>query len=209
MSLQLLICEPNLKPNYREIYENAFFRKLDDLICDPCNKQVMKQTVFLGIKFIGRSHEHLLEFRQIESRLKVINLIHSLLEELTALELIEMFPITKDYDGKRFESKDYFYTMDFLRKFGLDRKLKNQVDEVLWEYTNRDIRLYAVNRFGVIDDFRRANGGPGMIEEFLADIGIGFQTLSKDAKGRQYLTDSKTGKTVRVRKKIPRYLRPL
>ena len=34
--------------------------------------------------------------------------------------LIKVFPVTKDFDGAKYECKDYFYTMNILREKGLD-----------------------------------------------------------------------------------------
>lgn len=48
--------------------------------------------------------------------------------KLTPRQMMDLFPIKKEYDGERFGCKDYFYTRKSVEKYALDRKIENAVD---------------------------------------------------------------------------------
>lgn len=58
--------------------------------------------------------------KQNQYRFQLIDSIFSVLSCLTLQNFVTTFPIDKDYDGAKWECKDYFYTMDVLKKMDWD-----------------------------------------------------------------------------------------
>jgi len=61
--------------------------------------------------------------------------------------------------------------------------------------------------FGFASDLRRMDGQPGIMEQWAQENGFKTYTMHTDSKGRQYLFDKETGKTMKVRKLRPQYLK--
>lgn len=89
----------------------------------------------------------------------------------------------------------------------MDKPISSEVFGLLWDYVNPDIENFMVEKLNVISDLRRAEGEPGLMEEFAARNGITPLRIIKDQQGRMYLIDDKTGSRKRVYEKKPRYLR--
>lgn len=75
--------------------------------------------------------------------------------------LIKVFPVTKDFDGAKYECKDYFYTMNILREKGLDNAVgRDNVFELLW---------YIFSFFlSCMSTIHREQTGMGIAEEFFS-----------------------------------------
>ena len=132
-----------------------------------------------------------------------------LLGTLTPVQLERLFPITKEYDGKRYETKDYFTAKDALNKLPQDEPINQNTDivELLWDYYNNILRIILVNLLGCVDDIRRLNNEPSMMEEFAKMNGITTYKKFKASNGKEYLKNEKTGEIKRVVKPLPRYIR--
>ena len=81
---------------------------------------------------------------------------------LTPRELTQIFPITKRYDGARWQEKDYFYTMDKLSRINMDRPIREQVEvfDLLLDYINRDIELFMIEVIYAMNNKRQIDGRP-------------------------------------------------
>ena len=188
---------PKEKVDYNQIYLNAFRRSLE--------QRNIQQSIYYGVKYVITMPEAqqitmddaMLKFGMIDVVIKLISLI-------TPAELIQIFPVTKRYDGDRYETKDYFSTMQELTKIGLNEIIGEKVEELLWDYQNFDIMRLSISQLSVVDDIRRFNGQKGIIEDF---FGIPTYTQHKDASGREYLQDNTTGRTMKVKRKLPRYIK--
>jgi hypothetical protein len=136
------------------------------------------------------------------------------LELLTPRELLTDFPITKTYDGKRWESADYFTTIEKFEGLDMDKPFDKQVKEMaewLWGYQNKWLSMFLVGFFCTIDKIRQMNGEEDMLTGFFKSQGKKPpETIRvyKDAKGKKYAVDS-NGKSMPLRKAKPRYLRVL
>lgn len=132
-------------------------------------------------KRLGAGYNESLE----ESRIKfqVIDYIFTVLGCLTLRNLVTTFPITKDYDGAKWECKDYFYTMDVLSKMDWDHPIgRDNMFDFLWDYVNDDLRNVCVEYMNAMSAVYRSQTGKGMMEHFCEDNGIGT-----------YMVDESTG----------------
>jgi hypothetical protein len=129
------------------------------------------------------------------------------ISQLTPLKLTQIFPVTKTYDGHKYETKDYFTTMDELNKIGMDDVIGDQVDGLLWDYENRHVRKFLVFKMSVVDALRRFQGQCSMMEEFMAEQGITPMRMMTGENGKRFLHDPVKLTTIPVARKKPRYLK--
>lgn len=196
------------------LYLNAYCRTAKEYADNPTldTHSVIKKLIFYGIKMVNTMPKRpTITPETAQSDFQLAEAIQAMIGTLTPGEFVTMFPITKDYDGHRYQCKDYFYTRDYINSLAQDKPISDSVPvtKLLWEYTNCEISIFLVNVLGFIDNLRRLEGQPSMMEAFCAEKGIKTYTMHTDPKGRQYMLDRETGKTFRVKKKLPRYLRPV
>ena len=88
----------------------------------------------------------------------------------------------------------------------LGKTLKN-VFEFFWDYQNPLIKFYLVHKMCLMSNHYRNYTGKGLMETWADDNGIRIYTLHKDSKGKEYLFDKKTSKTIKVKKSKPKHLK--
>jgi len=166
----------------------------------------IKKLIFYGVKAVNSITDR--DMKYLRSNFQFIETIQQMMGTLKPSEFVNIFPITKEYDGNRYGTKDYFYTMDYLKTLS-DEPIgeERQVMDFLWEYHNLEICLFVVNMLSIASDLRRSEGQPGIMEEWCAENGIKTYTMHTDQKGKRFVVDNETGKSFRVRKKMPRYLK--
>ena len=92
----------------------------------------LKKVAFLAVKGKVKSGDEV-TFENAEQMCSEYGLIFTLLSKITIREIMQMFPISKIYDGKKYGVKDYFYTRDILRQKELDEPIGNEAFELLSE----------------------------------------------------------------------------
>jgi hypothetical protein len=133
---------------------------------------------------------------------------------LTPKEIMQTFPITKIYDGKRLECADYFTTMEKFKGLAMDKPINEQVEDMtdwLWGYQNIWLQHFLVTLFSMVSKLRQFNGEDDLFTGFCKEQGIEPpETIRvyKGDKGRKYAVDS-NGKAMPLRKAKPRYLKVL
>lgn len=216
----------NLK-SYREIhglylkaYRTEVFNLLKGVNENPDIDTIpfIKKIVTYGIKAINLQYRLSNDKKCITrdyttrelviSKFKCNDFILSLIGELTPREFMSLFPIRKIFDGDKYQTKDYFYTRDYMNKLDQDNPMKYQINimELLWEYMNWEITMFNVAVINCIDDLRKLDGQPSMIMEFCKENGIGTHTMYTDEKGKKFLVDDETGKSKSVKTR-PSYLK--
>ena len=197
------------RPDFVELYSNAMMRTLERQKEAPEDKQAKLRGIFYGVKLIGVTDNRNLSAVGAYSRFWLIESIKASIGKLTPQELMQIFPVRKVYDGKRWEVKDYFFTMDVLRQHGLDKPLGAAVDDILWDYMNRDIGQFVIASLGAIDELRRHSGEQSLMKEFAEQKGmkLPMYIMTTDRKGRRWLINDETGERQRVKVKRPKYLR--
>ena len=197
------------KPDYVVLYCDAMLRTLERLKEAPADKQAKLRAIFYGVKLIGVTDNRNLTEEEAERRFWMINSTQAMMKAITPIELMQMFPVKKAYDGQRGDCKDYFFTMDVLRQHGLDKPLGEAVNEILWDYMNQNIMAFVVASLAVMDELRRHNGEKSMFQEFMDEQGVKLPTyrMEKDSKGRRWMINNETGERNRVKVKRAKHLR--
>lgn len=198
------------RPERKSKYE-LYLRAFQKIAKESSNDSVqgigpyLKRIVFYGVMTINSMSEQSIE--DAESNFELGCCVKSLMGLLTPIEFMQLFPITKDFKGHKWQSKDYFYTRDYINTLEQDKPIGDKIMHFMWEYMNWDVTAFNVNLMCFMSDIRRLQGEPGIMEELAEKNGIKTYTMHTDDKGKQYLQDNETGRTTRVRKPKPRYLK--
>lgn len=124
------------------------------------------------------------------------NMSKSFLGQLTPREFLQDFPISKTYDGKRYQCTDYFSSIEQLSVLDMDKPFDIQTDDLvnlLWGYQNKWIMNLLTSIFSTVDKLRQFDGKPDMLTSFCKENGIEPpETLRvyKDAQGKKYAVDN-------------------
>lgn len=85
------------------------------------------KVVFYGIKYINAYHSNnITTFEKAEDFYNLVMGISDFIRYLTPNEFMNIFSITKEYDGHKYECKDYFYTMEYLNTLKRDKSIGKQ-----------------------------------------------------------------------------------
>jgi len=184
-----------------EVYERAYSRLLEQYRNNPADaKATIKKLVFLGVKRIITRHEPEIITKELaDLYFQNMQVIMGAMALLMPKEFMQMFPITKDYDGHKYQFKDYFYTRNYVNQLPQDEPIGDKIHDFLWEYSNHDITEFMVKLMETVSNLRRLEGLPSLAEQWAADNGISAYTLHTDSRGRQFLIDRETGQTIRVK----------
>ncbi len=180
------------------------------------NRWALKQFAYCQARFISlssieyKNEPHTLEDYQF--MFDTISIFKGILSLLTPNELLQTFPVTKRYDGAKYQCKDYFSTMDNLKGLDMDKPFKEQgIDmlEILFNYQNRWLDDIVVHSMLVIDKIRIANGEDDLITGFFKSQGKEPPETIRvynDTKGKSYAVDS-NGKSMPLHKTKPKWLK--
>lgn len=134
-------------------------------------KIIMLLTGVKGIAGEAGNHRSMMG-QDIELRAAEINLIRVIMTELTPRQFMNVFPIIKDYDGKKTGTKDYFYTIEKINAMGWDEPISEKLEEFLWDYQNHDVSFFLVAQMVLVSDIMASQGNPRLSETMAADLGI-------------------------------------
>lgn len=193
--------------DYKGIYFKALGRVIEQ---DLNNKDIVKRLVFYGIKYINKEQPC---YHSEEELFSIINLIHYInmgIGKLMPIEIMTIFPIKKIYGGKKTNTKDYFYAMDFLQHIGMNEPIGNdkKVMEFLWEYENKNTKFYLASIFTLLDEVKEYQGKISLLKEVMQEHGETTYTYF-DEENKTYRMNDKTGDIERIRKPRPRHLKLL
>lgn len=131
--------------------------------------------IFLAVKAYGKEKRaevnHAKAYKsclEIESRYQELKQVMETIGRLTPMELLRLYPVTKEYDGEKWGTKDYFYTMDKLKKRPADKPIGDAQDVacLLWDYQNRDLTWLLLQWQNVLGDLHVYCNEPGPQDEF-------------------------------------------
>jgi hypothetical protein len=191
------------------LYVNAFKRALqryrDNPEQDPL--PVMKKLIFYGVRTINLMPKRdIITRSEIENNFIFAEFIKDAMALLTPGEFVNLFPVTKNYDGDT-GWKDYFYTAAYLKTLPQDKPIDSEIDDFLWEFMNIEIHMFLVKLIGFTSDLRRLDGHKGLMEEFCEEQGIRTFTKHRDNRGKEYMIDNQTGRTAPIKKQLPKHLK--
>jgi hypothetical protein len=199
------------KQNKHEIYMRAYLESLTKILQEESGTlEYVKRTVFYGVKaIITRPRSEYITREEVEQRFKMINIIQDCMGLLTPREFMNIFPVTKEYDGHKWEIKDYFYTMNYINTLDSNVPIGtgDKILDFLWKYYNRDILMFCVESMICASDLRKLEGYPSLLEEWATENGIKTYSMHTDSKGNQFLLDRETGTTTKVSKPRPKHLK--
>lgn len=159
----------------RRIWQRAYQRKLEQVCDEKCEltqEQQSEQIIFYGVKNYGEWYEKS-ESDDPWADFQEIHRILELMAFLTPRQLTTMFPIKKEFDGYKYECKDYFYTRDFLSTVNMDKPIAEPF-KFLWDYWNDDTHDFLMNVMGAMSAVREEQTGKGIMQEFLEKEGFEF-----------------------------------
>lgn len=171
---------------------------------------VQKKLALYHVKYLPNTKDNsLLSKEELENKFRVFDLIHLYLSRFTPREFMQYFPIEKKYKGKKYGTKDYFSTINYLMQLNLDEQIgENRIDHFLWEYMNWDIADFETERFCTASDLRVARGGKDIMEEWCEKEGIPTLSVLTDKKGKMTLQNNQTGEVMEVKehKRRPKWI---
>ncbi len=176
------------------------------------DKDELKKFVFLVVNNVSlhrifsknKNHEEETVFKEFYLMSEFMDAIGC----LTPNELMQIFPINKKYDGAKYQSKDYFYTIEAIKKHGPDKVIgKGNAFNFLWDYCNNQLNLFVVEYMSAMSNLYKLQSGKGIMEEFFEKNGVDTYTYD-DVDG--YLINNRTGqitKTYKSKKRISRHFK--
>ena len=169
---------------------DQFTKLLEKHLEDEFEFDKHKKIIFWGVKSLGHGNQEFLKKENAGERLSLYRFVSDLIDRITPRQLINIFPITKEYDGHKYEMKDYFYAMDKCKEHGLDKPIGNSF-EFLWDYWNRDVGSFVVNYLSTLSDVTKRTTGQGLMETYLAEAEIPTYT-EKVINGKRVLVENLT-----------------
>lgn len=172
----------------------------------------LKKMLWLLIKDGRRRiHDEPKSEKDVMDNLGYAELVSNIAELITPRELMQMFPIDKEYDGEKYQTKDYYYTIDVINKLNMDDVLKDQISifELFLNYQNIDISMFAVFWMETVSKANILQGGKDILVEFMEENGFSSVTYHKK---EGYIQDSRTGKVFKVqkpKKRLPKFMKLL
>ena len=168
----------------------------DDLYC-LSDKDKLKKYIFLNVKKIVKEKHDKTEYtyEQLNNRLQFMFNLTDLIGRLTPVEIMQMFPIPKEYNGEKYQVKDYFSTIEEVKKYPQNKAIGDKITEFLMEYYNLDIIKFEVVKMCTISEIRRKQGQLGLMEQFAEDNEIHLQTFHQDGNE---MVDNKTGERFEI-----------
>lgn len=206
--LRIIKTQARKKPDFLKIYGDAYERKLSESVQNPNSRLIWKQLIFYGTRYLN-----LIKFKpdskeMAENHFNLFNTLFNFIGFLTPAELVTVFPITKTFDGERWQEKDYFTTTEELKKIGMDKPIGfENVSSLLWDYRNRELTELMVHYMDALSDAMQFNGQPSLAEQIADKFNIGLYYEHTDKiTGQKYLQSRNTGKTIPF-KVAPSYLK--
>lgn len=182
-----------------EHYERAIIRMIVDDLHFLKDRYKMKKYIFLNVKRFAteRNNEKKYTYEQLDNRIQFMFYLTDLMGRLTPVEFMRMFPIIKEYNGKKYGTKDYFSTMEEVSKYSQEEPIGDKISEFLMEYYNWDIMKFEVVKLCTMSKMRRMQGKLGIMEQFAEDNGIQLQTFYQVG---DEMVDSETGERFKISK---------
>ena len=180
----------NTEKEYKERERKELHKRSCMAMCylKAIKNQNLKNTVYWGVR-------HIKEFTENSPQYPAT--LMYLIERLTYKEFMQIFPIEKSYDGDKWECKDYFSTMDYLKDMDLDDVIGENAFDLIWEYHNKYVRKFGVKYMMYIEKEYVNQGGKSFID--MLGIPKKSQITMYDIDGKKFLMDS-NGKTVPVKR---------
>jgi len=100
-------------------------------------------------------------FNTLKNRYEFLKVLTTLFGRLTPREIMIYFPISKTYQGEKWETKDYYYTLEYLSTIHMDEPIGTSFEDVfnfIWEYQNSKIKALGIALMKSLDKFQTLSG---------------------------------------------------
>lgn len=192
----------------KEHYKRAFLWLIAHYPANGQGVDFIKKFIYISVKLYPLLERKGLTMEELDERLQFMFTVTDLMGNLTPVEFIKLFPIQKNYNGERYGMKDYYSTLEEVKKYPPDVPIGiDNIQNFLMEYMNKDIFEFEIAKLILTSDIRKMQGQPGIMEEFAAGMGITTYTHYQE---EGIMVENGTGKVIKVskpRKRVPRYLR--
>lgn len=198
---------------WKRQYHNFIYRIFEEnkgkQFADYPQEDLMK-IAFSGIKYVNSVREIRRENErngtgcqqtpeESQAVFQLMDAIFTVIGYIKLKNLIITFPITKDFNGHKYECKDYFFTMDVLSKMDMDKPIgRDNIVDLLWDYENDDLREAYVEFMCSMSAIYRSQTGKGIAEKFCEDNGIGTYSINNETG---IIRDNQTGHTMKLKKR--------
>lgn len=187
------------------IYERAFRRKVDAACEDSENRELLKQLIFYGVRYMNLGAMHG-DRDETELKLGTFCALFTLMGDLTPVELLTVFPVEKRYGGRKFGCEDYFDTIHALREIGMNQEIGPRIRDLLCRYQNDELREFLTRFTADVSDMCVFRGDPSIGEQVAKDMEIDSYHLDVDHEThQQYLVNERTKEAWPLRSPSPRY----
>lgn len=106
-----------------------------------------------------------------------VSTLGHVVEKLTPRQFAQIFPVTKEYKGRKYGSKDYYTVTDWISEnVGWDNKIPSGI-EFLMEYLNRDVQFAMVRVMHILNTFSQRRTGQDMVTAFFESQGIHIRRI--------------------------------
>ena len=193
-----LLEKDKLRNLYKKNYLNAL-REIDD-----------KKVVYYGIKYFNSIVlSSNMDMKDVKSILNDSFIIDGFIRDLSFLDILNMFPIIKDYKGYKYQSKDYWSTKEYLETININEIIGDNIDDFYWNYYNHDIMSFSIKRLLLIDKLRKLTNKESLMSSFLKEFNVEAYSYDKDKNIMIGRTSGKVVKVSKPRKRIPKFLKPI
>lgn len=173
----------------KKVYENIIFD--NDMQKLNLYSKNIETIILIGIKYYAKFGIEILkqlrkeytkdrDFKKYKSKIDIILsnaiLLDMCCSSLTISTFKNLFPISKIYNGNKYQMKDYFYTLDYIDKLGIDICKDvigiDRIDELYFEYVNRNITSYNIFKLFLLNDLQVLNNEETIFDKFVKENNI-------------------------------------
>lgn len=200
----------NYKPSYEQYtraltrVEDELEQKAEGLSLEQLKKltpNLFCQNLYLLIRYVPAAYDKVKKNHREDEQLqcfgRFIQIVNAKAGLFTPQEFVQLFPITKEYDGEKYGIKDYFYTVEKIKVMPDEPIGEDKISEFLFNYCNRDIDNYMVAWMEIVNRLHMLNGGRDITLEFFEDMGMPVHTYHEEAG---YMVNDKTGERFKIKK---------
>ncbi|NCI20702.1 phage infection protein [Clostridium botulinum] len=170
---------------YYNVFYNALKEYADTLRKDPKHYEdktyLLKKIIFYGVKSVNTEEPTAVRKEKEIDNFNLIFVLNDMMTLLTPREFVNLFPIKKDFNGHKFCARDYINKLNQNNPIGNENIL-----DFLWAYTNDDIFEFVMNSIESLNNLRKLNGEPSLMQEFFRENGIETYTLNTDLNENEH-----------------------
>lgn len=134
----------------------------------------LMKYIYLAVRAHGKEyssekrHRRIKPCKEIENRYRVLRRVMDAMGRLTPQELLQMYPVIKQYDGAKWGEKDYFYTIESVSQLPEGKPIGDAQDVacLLWDYQNWDLEFLLLEWVHVLSDLHIYCNDSGPNDQF-------------------------------------------